>query len=660
MSERAISDEVVAAGPARGAGSRWLLANRNFALLWAAYGVSALGDHLSEMGLLATQHALDPGRTDLTRRQAVMMFVFMFPFFLLGPLCGWVADRVPRKRIMIAADIIRCVMMIELLPVLYFLQRWFTPSYQTGEAVSLSVAVMPLAFVGIFAAFFSPARSSLLPTLVGPGQLVRANALTSGLGMIATIASAVLGGYLVEHYGARWNFRIDGLTFLASALLLAFIVPPREARAAAAKEHGIGALADGFRYVRRHGRVAEVILVSGVMWTAASVVRSLIPAIVKEVFHGGYADIGLYQGLLGLGLLVGAILLTLLGETLKSELAMAWSLKLAGLSGALMTLAVWLGWGRFACGAGLVLIGVFGAGIQVSVMALLQRMTPNYMRGRVFGVCDLVSMAGLLAATGTLAIPDWPNIDRHISWIMALTSAFLLVAGIWTTAVRLRRGRFGWAITFWKNLNEFYCRLWPRARRAGLCTIPSEGPVIVAANHASSLDPFLLTAMSPNRFVSFMIAREYAEIPGFRRLVKLIECVPVNRTGMDVGSIKAALRHLAEGRVLGIFPQGGIQGPDEAVEIREGVGMLALRSGATVIPAYVSGTRFYSGVIKAFLSRHRAVVRYGRPVDLTALAGREKDREAYREASEKIAAAIFALRPADVTGKAYSVPTAAS
>jgi len=646
------------AGAGRG---RRLLANRNFALLWAAYGISALGDHLSEMGLLATQRALDPGRTDLTQRQAVMMFVFMFPFFLLGPFCGWVADRVPRKRIMIAADIVRCVLMIEILPVLYWLQRWMTPGYQAGEAVSLSVAVMPLAFVGVFAAFFSPARSALLPTLVRGDQLVRANALTSGLGMIATIASAVLGGYLVQRYGARWNFRIDGLTFLASALLLSFIVAPRGSHVGArASEHGLQALANGFAYVRKHGRVAEVILVSGVMWTAASVVRSLIPAVVKEVFHGGYADIGLYQGLLGLGLLLGAIILTLLGETLKSELAMAWSLKLAGLSGALMTLAVWLGWGRAACGLALVLIGVFGAGIQVSVMALLQRMTPNNMRGRVFGVSDLVSMAGLLAATGLLGIPKWLNIDRHISWIMGLTSLFLLVAGLWTTSARLKRGRFGWAITFWKNLNEFYCRLWQRVRRDGLCTIPVEGPVIVAANHSSSLDPFLLTAMSPNRFVSFMIAREYAEIPGFRRLVELIECVPVNRTGMDVGSIKAALRHLSEGRVLGIFPQGGIQGPDEAVEIREGVGMLALRSGATVIPAYVSGTRFFRGVVRAFLWRHRAVVRYGPPVDLSAFAGRDKDRQAYREAAEKIAQAIFALKPDGATGKAYSDRSGAS
>jgi len=114
---------------------------------------------------------------------------------------------------------------------------------------------------------------------------------------------------------------------------------------------------------------------------------------------------------------------------------------------------------------------------------------------------------------------------------------------------------------------------------------------------------------------------------------------------MDVASVRAALRHLSDGRVLGIFPQGGIRRPGEPMEIREGVGLLALRSGTTVIPAYISGTRYFDGVARAFLARHRAVVRYGPPVDLSAFAGREKDREAYHGAAEAIMRAIFSLAP---------------
>ncbi|MFO0973824.1 MAG: MFS transporter [Phycisphaerae bacterium] len=620
-----------------------LLRNRNFALLWCAYGISALGDHLSEMGLLQLQDALNPRVEDMISRKALMTFCFFVPFFLLGPAMGWLADRFARRRLMIFADLVRALCMVELPPLLFALQRWWDPSAPAGGPIAPGVTVLPLLVVGVFAAMFSPARSALLPTLIQPSQLVRANALTAGLGMIATIASYALGGWLVEHAGVRWNFRVDGLTFVGSAMLVACIVVPRR-RAPAARTASEGSpIVQGLRYVRDHRRVAEVIAVSAVLWTAAAIVNSLIPALVKRVFGGGYMDIGKYQGLLGAGLLTGALLLTLFGDALRSELAMSWSLMMSGAAGLFTTAGLLLNGGRVWCGAGIFLIGLFGAGVQVGVAALLQRMVPNQIRGRVFGVHDLATIAGLLLATGLLGIPRWPGIDRYLPALTGLTAAGLLAAGVTTTRVRLRRGRFGAAITFWRNLNEFYCRLWSRARRVGRCTIPAEGPVIVAANHHSSLDPFLLSATSPNRYISFMVAREFTKLPGFRRLLELVECVPVNRSGMDVASVKAALRHLSSGRALGIFPQGGIVSPDDRSEPRDGVGLLALRSGATVIPAFVSGVQHTKSVAWPFLRRQRARVRYGPAVDLSRFAGREGDRAAYTEASAEIMRAIRAL-----------------
>lgn len=633
-----------------------LFTNRNFLLLLVAYGISAFGDHLSEMALLKMQNALDPGVTDVTRRKAIMTFVFMFPFFLLGPVFGAVADRLPRKWIMLAADTIRAVIIFEMVIILTRLHRWLEPGLPDDAPLSMTVAMLPLALLGIFAAMFSPARLALLPTLIRPDQIVRANASTAGLGMIASIASAVVGGLLVQHFSVTANFRLDALTFILSGLCILLIRPPAAAYGSRPSGHELSALLGGFRYVRRHRRVAEVIVVSAILWAGAAIMNSIIPALVKDVFGGSYADIGIYQGLLGGGILVGSIILTLLGSSLRSELAISWSLKLAGVSGLMVAVAVQFKWHQAIAGAGLLLIGVFGAGIQVSVNALLQRMTPDYIRGRIFGVHDLCTMSGLLMATGFLGIPQWPDIDRYIALIAGLTSLALLLAGIWTTLIRLRRGRFGKAITFVRNVNEFYCRLWPRVEREGICTVPANGPVIVAANHISTLDPFLLSATSPNRYVSFMIAREFAEIPGFRRLVSLIECVPVNRTGIDIASMKAALRHLDSGRCLGIFPQGRIQFPGEEMEVREGVGMMALRSGATVVPAYIHGVHqrpfgsskygdFYS-LLAPFLKRHHARVRYGEPIDLSAWKGREKDKDAYREVAELIMCRIQDLATA--------------
>ena len=632
-----------------------LLLNRNFVLLWIAYGVSAFGDHLSEIALLKMQNALDV--TDVTRRQAAMLFVFMFPFFLLGPVFGALADRLPRKWIMVFADVIRAVIIFEMVFLLTGIHRWAAPNDPPGAPISIAVAMIPMLMMGLFAAMFSPARLALLPTLIRPDQIVRANAATAGLGMIASIASAVAGGWLVENVGEIWNFRVDALTFVVSALCILFIRPPvTEHRERAT--HGVHAIAEGFRYVARHRRVGEIILISSILWAGASIVRSVIPALVKDVFGGTYQDIGYYQGMLGGGLLLGSIVLTLLGGSLKSGLAISWSLKLAGLSGLAIAASVQFKWPQAVCAAAIILLGVFGAGIQVSVLALLQRMVPDYIRGRIFGVHDLCTMSGLLLATGFLSIPNWPDIDRHIAWIAGLTSLGLFATGLWTTLVRLKRGRFGRAITFWKNLNEFYCRFWPRVQREGICTVPAEGPVIVAANHVSTLDPFLLTATSPNRYVSFMIAREFARLPFFSRLVEMVECVPVNRTGSDIASVKAALRHLDQGRCLGIFPEGRIRRPGESLKVREGVGMLALRSGATVVPAHISGVcqPFYArrtrlldwlSVIMPFLRRQHARVRYGPPVDLSRWRGREKDREAHREAAEYILSRIEALAADD-------------
>lgn len=627
-----------------------ILRNRNFILLWCAYTVSALGDHLSEMAILHMQDAVH--RDDSTRISAIMLFCFMLPFFLFGPAMGWLADRLPRKWLMISADAVRAVLMISLVwlfaPMLGLFEG---TSWQLHAASADGTALynpwiysIPLFFTGVFAAMFSPSRAAMLPTLIRPMQIVRGNGLMNAMGPIATIASFVLGGILVTAYGVRVNFCVDGVTFLASACFLLFIFPPRRKRTAIDVKSR-GSLREGLRYCLTHRRVLELIFFAVLFWAAASVVRSVIPALVSHVFGGNEREIGYYQGTLGIGMLAGAMLLALFANSLRSEIAVSWSLIGAGLG------ATWLAavssWkiGMVAGYVGLFVTGMFGSGILVSINALLQRLVPDCFRGRVFGVKDVLTMSGLLLATGILAIPEWHGIDAFVPWLLLVVGIVLFAFGVVSASIRLRRGRFGAAITFWRNVAEFHARFMAGVRRDGTCTIPLEGPVIVAANHTSSVDPFLLIATSPNRYPSFMIAREYAEWPIFRHLVSMIDCIPVNRTGVDTASIKASLRHLADGRMLGIFPQGRIQAPDEPLKIHEGVGMLALRSGATIVPAHISGTLYSDGVLSPFLRRQKTVVRYGEPVDLSQWKSREKDRAAYGEVAEHIMSAINALAP---------------
>ena len=154
-----------------------LLRNRNFALLWSAYGISALGDHLSEMAFLKTQNALG-GDVDVTPLTARIMFVFFVPF-LLAPATGALADRLSRRGLMVTADLVRGAAMMAMAAMIAWTSPWGAWGWLT-----------PLLMVGFFAAVFSPARSALLPALIRPDQLVRANAMLSGLGIIATMAAA--------------------------------------------------------------------------------------------------------------------------------------------------------------------------------------------------------------------------------------------------------------------------------------------------------------------------------------------------------------------------------------------------------------------------------------------------------------------------------------
>lgn len=140
-------------------------------------------------------------------------------------------------------------------------------------------------------------------------------------------------------------------------------------------------------------------------------------------------------------------------------------------------------------------------------------------------------------------------------------------------------------------------------------TIPSEGAAILACNHVSVLDPLLLVA-SNTRVVSFLVAQEYYDKPWMRWLLEQTYSIPVRRDRRDVRALLQARRILEEGRVLGIFPEGGIQ----RSEIQKGVAWLVRESGAPVVPAHVGSVTQASSDLQTWLRRQHPLLRYGVPL----------------------------------------------
>jgi 1-acyl-sn-glycerol-3-phosphate acyltransferase len=172
--------------------------------------------------------------------------------------------------------------------------------------------------------------------------------------------------------------------------------------------------------------------------------------------------------------------------------------------------------------------------------------------------------------------------------------------------------------------------------------VPAAGPLLLVSNHASLLDPPLVGGAAP-RDLHFMAKEELFRVPLLGRLIAALNARPVKRDGSDSRALKAGLRLLAEGRALLVFPEGtrGVEG--QLGEGRPGAGMLAVMSGAPVVPVHVSG----SG---RALPRGRLVprpakvrVRFGPPLHFKP-AGDEERREQYREATREMMRAIAQLR----------------
>ncbi|MBI2216374.1 MAG: 1-acyl-sn-glycerol-3-phosphate acyltransferase [Candidatus Rokubacteria bacterium] len=140
-----------------------------------------------------------------------------------------------------------------------------------------------------------------------------------------------------------------------------------------------------------------------------------------------------------------------------------------------------------------------------------------------------------------------------------------------------------------KVLARWLLRLLFRLEARGQAHVPREGPALIVANHSSVMDPPLVGAVAP-RPLSFMAKAELFRIPLFGRLIWAVNARPVRREGADAGALRAALRVLQDNRALLVFPEGTRGDEGRLRPPKPGAGMLAVMSGAPVVPAFVEGS----------------------------------------------------------------------
>jgi 1-acyl-sn-glycerol-3-phosphate acyltransferase len=221
---------------------------------------------------------------------------------------------------------------------------------------------------------------------------------------------------------------------------------------------------------------------------------------------------------------------------------------------------------------------------------------------------------------------------------------------VWLLVRTPRRGRGFWyslAIDLlWPLAMAFTVPVWRGAER-----IPAEGPVLLASNHVSFLDPVTETAfvLAHGRIPRYLAKAGLWQIPVVGRVLAGGGHIPVYRDTRDAkAAFRDALAALARGESVLVYPEGTFTNDPDGWPMRgkTGIARLALASGAPVIPLAHWGTQRVlprGKVLPRLLPRKRVFTSVGEPVDLSDLAGPEPTRQAVIEATYRIMAAITAL-----------------
>ena len=182
--------------------------------------------------------------------------------------------------------------------------------------------------------------------------------------------------------------------------------------------------------------------------------------------------------------------------------------------------------------------------------------------------------------------------------------------------------------------------------------VPLTGPVILAANHASFIDPPLVGA-GLKRDINYLARESLFRFPGIGALLRSWNSVPVDRDGGGAAGLRAILERLLAGGAIILFPEGTRTRNGKLQPARSGIGLTVIKSAAPVVPVRVFGTFEAFGRHMRFPRPRPIAVKYGQPMLFEKLRAEAKTcskprlKEIYQEIADEIMAAIARLEPCE-------------
>lgn len=388
-----------------------LRAGGQFRRLFLAHTVSRAGDAFNTVALVVVVFELTGSGVGV----AGAVGFEVLPVLLLGPVAGLAADRLPRRTLMVAADLFRTVVALGLV--------------LAADSVGVAYAVAFGLSAG--AVVFNPAAGSVLPEVVGDDDLVTANGAMWTAAVVAQIVLAPLAGFAVAAWGAEVAFAVNAATFVASALLLTGLDAGR--MPADTVVHGWAGALDGVRVVRSDSLLSRLAVVQVLASMSAGATSGLLVVLADRWLGLGPSGFGAMLAAIGIGAALGPLLFRRFIRAADKRWLFA---PFAVRGGVDITLAAVAN--PAVAGGALVAYGMSTSTGMVAYQSTLQTLVLPDVRGRVFALYDVLwNGARLVSLLAGGILTDLVDVRA----VYVLSALFLFAAaGIGLTATIDRTG----------------------------------------------------------------------------------------------------------------------------------------------------------------------------------------------------------------------------
>ena len=395
-----------------------LRGNVTFRRLWIGNVVSLLGDWFNTIALYTMVLRLTGSELAL----GAVLIIKMLPWALASPIAGVLVDRFNRRRLMIASDLLRALVVVGFLLV--------------DDAGDLPLIYALIAAQGVLASLFIPARSASIPNVTSARQLVTANALMAASWSVMLAVGAALGGLVTQWLGERAVFAIDSATYLLSGYFIARSVIPQATDTARGPvlRTAFRQMADGWRFLRDMPNVRRIALAK-MAWAIGGGALGYSLALAGDQLSAGAlaAGIGILFAARGLGSGIGPVVARWAFKD-RGKWPLILGLVIAA-SGICYTVVGVIAW-SLPIFIVLVILAHSASGANwVMSTVLLQERTEDRFRGRVFATeWLLVTLAETLSIVAASVLLEMGVVDLR-GGILTFALLQLLCGVLWVVLV---------------------------------------------------------------------------------------------------------------------------------------------------------------------------------------------------------------------------------